>query len=71
VEGPSALRVGDDYLIYFDFYRAGHYGAARSRDLTTWEDVSALVSFPKGTRHGAALAVEGAVVSALLPKEPS
>ena len=25
-EGPAALKMGDDWLIYFDAYRAGIYG---------------------------------------------
>src|ERR1035441_10129872 len=28
-EGPCALKVGDDWLIYFDAYRAKVYGAVR------------------------------------------
>jgi len=57
VEGPSALKVGDDFLVYFDAYREHHYGAVRSRDLEHWEDVTAKTSFPKDMRHGTALAV--------------
>ncbi len=33
VEGPTALKIGDDYLVYFDAYVEKHYGAMRSRDL--------------------------------------
>ena len=65
VEGPSALRVGNEYLVYFDGYREHRYGATRSRDLVHWEDVSEQVSFPIGTRHGAALMVEAGVVERL------
>jgi beta-xylosidase len=52
VEGPCAVKVGDDYLVYFDEYRWGRYGAIRSRDLENWSDVSKLMSFPKQARHG-------------------
>jgi hypothetical protein len=52
-EGPSALRVGRDYLVYFDHYRAPlHYGAARSRDLKNWTIVSPRMKFPPGAKHG-------------------
>ena len=42
----------------------------RSRDLTTWEDVSAKMTFPdEGTavrmRHGTVIAVPAAIVEAL------
>ena len=71
VEGPTALRVGDDYIVYFDAYMKRHYGALRSRDFKTWEDVTAQMSFPdEGTplrmRHGTAIAVPRNVVDRLL-----
>jgi len=57
VEGPTALKIGDEYLLYYDAYTTKHYGVLRSRDLETWEDVTAKASFPnEGTpqrmRHG-------------------
>ena len=48
VEGPSAIRIGDDYLVYFDCYTKGRYGAVRSRNLKDWEDVTSRWSSPKG-----------------------
>ena len=69
VEGPSALQVGDDFLVYFDAYTKGYYGALRSRDLQNWENVSDRVSFPKGTRHGTALAVSREVIEKLLASQ--
>lgn len=52
-EGPSAIRLGHEYLIYYDRYaRQRYYGALRSQDLRTWEDVSAQMHFPRGHRHG-------------------
>ena len=56
-EGPAPLLVGDYVYVYFDKYRNGKYGAVRSKDMKNWEDVSDLVSFPKGTRHGTAFTV--------------
>ncbi len=64
-EGPTALKVGDDYVVYYDMYRDHKYGAVRSRDLKAWEDVSARLHFPAGMRHGTALAVPHAVVEKL------
>lgn len=57
IEGPSALVIDSDILVYFDCYSAGKYGAARSRNGGEWEDVSNLISFPKGARHGTAFKV--------------
>lgn len=66
VEGPSAIKIGEDYLVYFDAYRDGHYEALRSRDLKNWEDVTQQMTFPRGMKHGTVLAVPGAVVANLL-----
>lgn len=58
IEGPSALRVGEDIYIYFDRYMEKRYGAVKSSDGgKTWRDVSGVMSFPKGIRHGTAFAV--------------
>jgi hypothetical protein len=70
VEGPTALKIGDDYLLYYDAYRTKRYGVLRSRDLKTWEDVSAKASFPnEGTkqrmRHGTIIEVPMSLIEKL------
>ncbi len=65
VEGPTALKVGDAWLVYFDEYTRKRYGAVRTRDFMTWEDVSDSVRFPVGARHGTTIAVPRAIVEAL------
>jgi beta-xylosidase len=53
VEGPSAIKIGDQYIVYFDHYASPqYYGAVRSKDLAHWEDCSREMTFPKGHRHG-------------------
>lgn len=61
-EGPAPLKVGDYVYVYFDKYRDHKYGAVRSKDGVNWEDVSDLVEFPKGTRHGTAFPVDESVL---------
>lgn len=62
VEGPSAIKIGAEYFVYFDHYTQPHYyGAVRSRDLKTWEDVSKQMVFPRGHRHGSVLRISGDV----------
>lgn len=66
-EGPAPLYVDDVLYIYFDKYRDHRYGAVRSTDHgKTWEDISEQVTFPKGTRHGTAFAVDAKLVKALI-----
>ncbi len=53
VEGPSVARIGEEWWIYFDHYTRPHYyGAVKTRDWQSFEDVSAQVRFPAGHRHG-------------------
>jgi hypothetical protein len=65
VEGPTALRIGEDYVVFYDCYREGHYGAMRSKDLKTWEDVSTQIAIPRGARHGTIIRVPESVIAPL------
>lgn len=51
-EGPSALKIGDTWILYFDKYVEHQYGAVTSKDLIHWKDISDTIDFPTGTRHG-------------------
>ncbi|MES1198661.1 MAG: glycoside hydrolase family 43 protein [Pseudomonadota bacterium] len=66
-EGPTAIKIGDQFYLYYDAYMSPqHMGAARSRDLIHWEDITGLLHFPEGTRHGSVLRVDRAVLDRLL-----
>jgi hypothetical protein len=65
-EGPTPVRVGKWWHIYFDKYRDHRYGLIRSRDLEHWEDLSAQLAFPEGARHGTVFAAPAPVVKKLL-----
>ena len=60
------MKIGGDYVVYFDCYMKGAYGAILSKDLTHWEDVSGQLVMPKGARHGTVLKVPGSVIANLL-----
>jgi hypothetical protein len=51
-EGPSAIKVNDHWIVYFDKYRDHAYGAVTSTDLVHWDDISDKIRMPAGTRHG-------------------
>ncbi len=65
-EGPSAIKIGDTWFVYFDRYRDGRYGALVSKDLCEWKDISDEVDFPDGTRHGTVFPVSRAILERLL-----
>jgi len=51
-EGPTAIKIGEQWLLYFDKYMDKKMGAVASKDLIHWEDISDRVRFPSGMRHG-------------------
>lgn len=51
-EGPTVLKLGDEWIIYFDRYRKDRYGASKTRDFKTFTDITDKVSFPANQRHG-------------------
>jgi alpha-L-fucosidase len=65
-EGPSVLRLGDRWLIYFDAYRANSYGAVETNDFKSFADISDKVSFPPGHKHGTAFLATRADLDRLL-----
>jgi hypothetical protein len=56
-EGPTILRLGDQWVVYFDKYTEHKYGAVVSPDLKSWTDISDQVELPKGMRHGSIFAI--------------
>ena len=69
-EGPCALKIGGDWLIYFDAYREKIYGAVKTRDFNTFTDVTQQVSFPPEHKHGTAFRVPGDILDGLLTAPP-
>ena len=56
IEGPTVLKIGAWWWIYFDHYtKPQHYGAMRTRNWRDFEEITAAVHFPPGQRHGTAV----------------
>jgi hypothetical protein len=51
-EGPTALKIKNQWVVLFDKYNDGKYGAVASADLVNWNDISDQVNVPEGLRHG-------------------
>jgi sucrose-6-phosphate hydrolase SacC (GH32 family) len=60
-EGPTLYPVdrGDskEWILLVDGFQEHYYGAFRSKDLNTWDDITDQVNVPKGARHGSVLRV--------------
>ncbi len=65
-EGPTVLRKGDQWIVYFDKYIDHVYGAIESTDLKHWTDISSRISLPTGCKHGTILRVTKAELEPLL-----
>lgn len=56
-EGPTTLKIGKEWIVYFDKYTLRQYGAIASTDFENWTDISEKISLPKGIRHGSILKI--------------
>ncbi|SER60234.1 glycoside hydrolase family 43 protein [Pedobacter rhizosphaerae] len=65
-EGPTTLKIGEDWLVYFDKYTEHKYGAITSTDLKNWTDISDKIALPKGLRHGTIIKIKEKELSKLL-----
>ncbi|WDF69077.1 glycoside hydrolase family 43 protein [Sphingobacterium oryzagri] len=51
-EGPSVVKVDDQYLIYFDSYGSKSYEAVSTKDFKHFEKINNKISVPAGHKHG-------------------
>jgi hypothetical protein len=65
-EGPTVVKAGKDWLIYFDAYGQKKYSAMLTRDFRVLVDVTAEVSVPEGHKHGTILKVKKSVIKKLI-----
>lgn len=65
-EGPSILRLGGIWHVYYDHYRdpAG-YRLVTSKDLKSWSDATASLKMPERPRHGSFLRVSEKILRRL------
>jgi hypothetical protein len=52
IEGPTVVKKGDEWLIYFDVYQEKIYGAMKTKDFKTFTDITKEISVPDGHKHG-------------------
>jgi hypothetical protein len=64
-EGPTAIKIGDKWHLYFDKYRLRQYGLLVSSDLKNWIDKSDELEYPEGLRHGTVFKVSEKILKKL------
>jgi polygalacturonase len=70
-EGPTSIKIGDSWIVYFDKYTEKKMGAVTSKNLKTWTDISDKVSFPDGMRHGTFFEADEVILQGLLNYSPT
>ena len=67
-EGPTVVKVKNDWLIYFDAYGQKIYSAYKTSDFKNFKDVTGEVSIPEGHKHGTIIKVKRKVIEGLRKK---
>ncbi len=67
-EGPTAVKVDDDWLIYYDYYDTQTYSALRTKDFNTFENIADKISLPKGHKHGTITTVSRGIIDNIKDK---
>lgn len=64
-EGPSVVKVKDDWLIYYDSYRKKIYEGSATKDFTHFTNITGKVRIPEGHKHGTIVTVQRKFVKQL------
>ena len=65
-EGPTLFRRGDEWVMFYDHFMEGYFGASRSADGRVWTSITPEVEFPPEPRHGGVLEVDNEIARTLL-----
>ncbi|HEY6505372.1 MAG TPA: glycoside hydrolase family 43 protein [Chitinophagaceae bacterium] len=65
-EGPSVVKVKDEWLIYYDSYRKKIYDASATKDFVHFDTITTKVKLPEGHKHGTIVLVKRKTVKKLL-----
>jgi hypothetical protein len=69
-EGPSLVKVGGDWVVYYDHYRAprARYEGVKTSDWVHWTSVNDRMKFPDAAKHGSFFTVSDAEAERLLAR---
>ena len=65
-EGPSVVKVKDQWLMYFDAYGEKTYRALGTQDFKKFEDATSRLSIPEGHKHGTIVPVPQRLIKKML-----
>ncbi|MNY51941.1 hypothetical protein D3C86_1875750 [compost metagenome] len=59
------MKIGKDWLIYYDAYGEKRYAAKRTNDFKSFKDVSSETVIPERHKHGTIVPVDRKVIKGL------
>lgn len=65
-EGPTLLKKGDAWYIFYDAYELKRYGVSKTTDFIHFEDVSTQFQLPEGHKHGTIFKADRRVLKQLI-----
>ncbi|MBN1927343.1 MAG: glycoside hydrolase family 43 protein [Prolixibacteraceae bacterium] len=65
-EGPTVVKINNDYLIYYDSYGDKTYKASKTTDFITFTDISSEISLPEGHKHGTIVRVKKKLIDKII-----
>lgn len=68
-EGPCAVQLGDEWIIYYDQYHPQEYGAVSTQDFLTFTPIPERINVPADHKHGTIVKVKKSIVDGLLSAE--
>ena len=67
-EGPCALQLGNEWIIYYDQYHPQEYGAVSTTDFQTFTPIPERISVPSDHKHGTIVQISRRQLDILLRK---
>lgn len=64
-EGPSVVKLGDEWLIYYDSYRKKIYETSATKDFIHFKNATKKTRVPEGHKHGTIVPVTRKIVKQL------
>jgi len=65
-EGPTCIKPGEEWIICYDAYGDKKYGAVKTLDFVSFDDISDEINVPEGTKHGTMIKVDQEILNGLL-----
>jgi len=65
-EGPTVVKLKDEWLIYYDSYRKKIYEASATKDFISFQNVTNKTRVPEGHKHGTIVTVNKSFLNKLL-----